>query len=261
MMYERGTWNRRTGIIVCCMALVWLLAGCILGVVPGGEMSEANRLYEAGQFSEAAAAYQTLADAGVVDGLLYYNLGNAYFKAGDLGRAILNYRRAGRLLPRDPDIASNLQLARAQTQDRLEGGESDAAMLLRRSLADWVTLNEAAMGALIPWAILCIMVIVAMRWPASRQRLLYALAVVAVLFVVTLLSVGIHIWDRQANPPAVVTAATTDVRSGPGPDYLLEFTLHAGAEITVLESRGDWARIGLPGDLQGWTPAESIETL
>lgn len=261
MMRWGGSRGNRTGFVMCLVALAWLLAGCAAEVVPGGNLAEANRLYEAGDFAGAAIAYEDLADAGVVDGVLYYNLGNAYFKAGDLGRAILNYRRATRLLPRDADIATNLHLARAQTLDRLEDGKPGAAALLRRSLADWVTLNEAAMAALILWAMLCILGAAAIRWPRVRRRLPYGMAVVAALFAVALLSAGIHVWDRQANPPAVVIAGETEARSGPGADYLLEFTLHAGAEITVLEMRGDWARIGLPGNLQGWVPAEGVEPL
>ena len=87
--------------------LFFFLVGCTSQTTSGAQVAEGNRLYEAGQFVEAAALYQALADAGAEDGTLYYNLGNACFKAGDLGRAILNYRRAQALLPRDPDVADD----------------------------------------------------------------------------------------------------------------------------------------------------------
>ena len=80
----------------------------------GDAMSIANQLYEAGQYAQAAQAYQQLVNQGYGDGALFYNLGNAHFKQGDYGRAILNYRRAQQLAPRDPDIETNLALARAQ---------------------------------------------------------------------------------------------------------------------------------------------------
>jgi SH3-like domain-containing protein len=50
-----------------------------------------------------------------------------------------------------------------------------------------------------------------------------------------------------------------NVISGPDDQYVTEFTLHSGAEVELVETRGNWARLQLPGgQLQGWVPAESI---
>src|SRR6476659_1044175 len=70
---------------------------------------QANKLYEQGKYGEAASGYGKLAQAGQVSSALYFNLGNALLKSGELGRAILNYRLAQRLAPRDPDIRVNLR--------------------------------------------------------------------------------------------------------------------------------------------------------
>lgn len=239
----------------------FFLVGCAPQTTSGAQVAEANRLYEAGQFAEAAAVYQALADAGVEDGTLYYNLGNAYFKAGDLGRAILNYRRAQRLLPRDPDVAANLELARAQTVDRLESDGGALVDFVRRVLVEWTTLDEAAAITLGLWVVLCALVVAAILWPRGRQGLTYGIVVVAVLLAVGMLSVGVRVSEARSKAPAVVVAPSVEVRSGPGEDYLTEFSLHTGAEIRVLEQRNGWVRIALPGDLQGWMPSESVENL
>ncbi|NJN94350.1 MAG: tetratricopeptide repeat protein [Anaerolineales bacterium] len=89
-------------------------------VTPTQAMRVANEKYEAGDYAEASAIYEAILDSGLSHSSVYYNLGNAYFKQGDLGRAILNYRRAQSLDPRDGDIAVNLSIARAQTVDKLE---------------------------------------------------------------------------------------------------------------------------------------------
>ncbi len=238
------------------------LSACAPQTASGAQMAGANQLYEAGQFVEAAAAYQALVDTGVADGTLYYNLGNAYFKAGDLGRAILNYRRAQLLLPRDPDVSANLQLARAQTSDLLEAEDGGVLVaFVRRVLVEWTTLDEAAAIALGLWVLLCALVVVAILWPRGRQGLRYVVGVVAVLLALGLLSVTIRVADTRGSSPAVVVAQSVEARSGPGTDYVAEFTLHAGAEVRVLEQRENWARIALPGDLQGWAPDETIEEL
>jgi tetratricopeptide (TPR) repeat protein len=221
-------------------------------------MAAANQRYEAGEFAAAAQGYQALVDAGVRDGRLYYNLGNAYFKSGDLGRAILNYRRAQRLLPRDGDVDANLKLARAQTLDRIETENKAALVALAQRAIHWLTLDEAAAVALVLWIILCGLVIGALLWPARRRLGRYAAGVVAGILLLTLLSIGIRLWDARREPPAVVVAPEIAVRSGPGEDYLTEFELHAGAQVRLIEQRGDWVRLVLPGGLQGWAPASAV---
>jgi Flp pilus assembly protein TadD len=72
----------------------------------------ANRQYEKGDFAGAAKAYAALLDQGQHSSAVLFNLGNAHFKAGQLGAAIAAYRRAEALAPRDPDIRANLQFAR-----------------------------------------------------------------------------------------------------------------------------------------------------
>lgn len=238
------------------------LVACTPQMAPGTEMAEANRLYEAGQFAEAAAAYQALADTGVEDGAFYYNLGNAYLKANDLGRAILNYRRAQQLLPRDADVAANLRLARAQTRDQLEEVDSGLVVgFVRRFLVEWTTREEAAAIALGLWIVLCALVVVAILWPRRRSGLRYGIVVTAVLLGLSLLSVGIRVADGRGRAPAIVVAERIEVYSGPGTDYLTEFTLHAGAEVRLVELRNDWVRIVLPGDLQGWAPSKAVERI
>src|SRR5439155_12340909 len=78
---------------------------------------EANRLYEQGKFREAVTGYQRLINRGVRSSAVYFNSGNASFKAGDFGRAIANYRCAQYLAPRDRDIRANLRFARARVPD------------------------------------------------------------------------------------------------------------------------------------------------
>jgi cytochrome c-type biogenesis protein CcmH/NrfG len=112
-------------------------------------MAKANRLYESEKFLETAARLQALADAGVRDGRLYYNLGAAYFKIGDVGRAVLNFRRAQVLLPRDDDVAASLRLARTMTLDHIEVGGRETLASVARRIVERTTLNEAAYFALL----------------------------------------------------------------------------------------------------------------
>lgn len=243
------------------LVLLLTLAACTPATTSGAPLAEANRLYEAGQFAEATAAYQALVDTGVMSGIAYYNLGNAYFKIGDVGRAILNYRRAQQLLPRDADVADNLRLAQAQTQDRLDADDGKGlARWIGRMLTGWLTLNEAAVVALVLWAWLCTLVTLALLRPRYRSVLRYGIAGAVMILALSVLSIGLRTWEIQ-RVPAIIVADSVEIFSGPGLDYITEFTLHAGAEVRVIEARDGWMRIALPGDLQGWGPADAMVTV
>src|SRR6266511_3325281 len=90
------------------------------GLARAGDVSaafeQANKYYEQSNFTEAAAAYARMIDGGHVSPALYFNLGNALFKSGQIGRAIFNYRLAQLLAPRDPDVRANLRFARNQVE-------------------------------------------------------------------------------------------------------------------------------------------------
>ena len=62
-------------------------------------------------YNQAIATYEQILSSGEESAKLYFNLGNAYYKAGDVNNAILNYERAKILAPHDKDIDFNLQIA------------------------------------------------------------------------------------------------------------------------------------------------------
>ncbi len=224
---------------------------------------QANKQYETGNFAAAIDTYEQLVDLGVRDSTVFYNLGNAYFKNGDLGRAILNYRRAAQLSPRDADIRANLTLARSKTIDNIQSSGSAISQLAAFSQR-WFTLNELAWVSLGLWVLLATLIIAHSRIyrPVWRKFVQYTLAVVAALFVAGAVMLASRIIVSQNQPAAIIVAEAVDVTSGPGEQYVTEYTLHGGTEIVLGETRGKWVRIALPGNqLQGWIPASTVEAI
>ncbi len=225
-------------------------------------MASANQLYESGEFPESVAAYQQLVDRGRRNAELHYNLGSAYFKIGDLGRAVLNYRRAALLAPRDPDVRANLDIARGLTADQIDRGTEAAVARLLGVAQRFLTLNEAAIVSLALWSLLAGLVVsyVFIAPGRARRSVAYVASGVAVLLVLGLFSLGSRLYLQATYEDAVVVAGEVDVVSGPGTQYVTEFTLHTGSEVRVLEERGSWTRLSLPGgQLQGWVPAGDVE--
>jgi tetratricopeptide (TPR) repeat protein len=224
-------------------------------------MRVANEDYETGKYADAASIYEAIIDSGLHHSSVYYNLGNAYFKQEDLGRTILNYRRAQRLDPRDADTNANLDIARAQTVDKLEAPAESGLANLVQLAEEWLTLSEALLLALLLWLLIGVLAVVMLLKPVWRRWSGISMGVVAIFLLVGLISIANRYYQEQKYPPAVIVAQQVDVTSGPGTSeqYLVEFTLHSGAEVRLLESRPGWQRITLPGDLQGWVPDKTVE--
>ena len=232
-------------------------------------VESADQAYEHGEYDLAAERYEQ-ASAGSAQAALYYNLGNTYYKLGNYGRAVLNYRRAQYLTPRDRDTRANLALAHAQTVDRLKAaGNSSFSVQITSFTRNWVNNNELALLALGAWLILLLLILAYGATPTGRLRegLQAALILTAVLALLGAYGLGSRLYEEATHPAAVIVAEEVGVKSGPGEQYLTEFTLHSGSEVSLLEERPTWVRLALPGlagqnkDLQGWVPVEAVERL
>ena len=224
-------------------------------------MTLANQLYQDGSWAEAAQIYQQLVNSGIQNSDLDYNLGNAYFKMGELGEAIFYYKQAQSLAPRDADIAANLDLARSQTMDKYDRGTGNVAVDLANLTRSWLTENELGAAALLFWFGFALLWI-ARRFNGGGTRpiLSYGLALVTVLLFGSGLLFGSRLIADRVQTEGVIVADEIDVTSAPGAGAIIEFTLHSGAEVNVMEQRSGWARLALPGEhLQGWVPQDTIQ--
>jgi len=253
--------------IVFAMGLFALLPAVVLAqapVSPTEAMQAANQSYEEGKYSEAAEIYETMVNAGVIDEIVYFNLGNAYYKQGDLGRAILNYRRAQVIDPRDSAAAENLTIARLQTLDQIDVTNANPLSNLVQYVEEWLTLREAAVLALFLWWIVSLFVVAAILSRRLRKYCLWVAAILGIFLLAGIFSMANRYYARQTTPEAVVVATEVDVTSGPGASdqYVVEFNLHSGAEVLITEQRPGWRNIALPGnDFEGWVPVEAVEQI
>jgi tetratricopeptide (TPR) repeat protein len=222
-----------------------------------------NRAYQAGDYATAAKRYASLVQRGISDGYLLYNLGNAYYKMGDLGQAILAYERARRLIPRYPDLAENLAYLKVLKHDKdPDAGTPRYVMALRR-LIHGVTLKEISWATLITWLLLALLLVwrLLSRRDSSLQRPLRAATWTVALLLTGAATHTLYLAHDLSRPAAIVIAEEVAVRSGPSEEDITEFKLHAGTRV-LLERRSDgWSRIALSEELRGWCPSEAVEEI
>jgi tetratricopeptide (TPR) repeat protein len=241
-------------VLLCSLILPVLVEGQTETLDP---MQQANSAYREGDYETAIVVYAGLLDAGVRDAVVYFNLGNAYFQTGDLGLAMLNYRRAQHLIPRDTELNENMTRIRARRID-LPAEETDPVNNLSAITAAIMTLNELAWIVLMIWVLwggVLAVVILRSEW---RSRLQVPLVVVSGVLLFGILLLGSRLYVEASRPAAVVIAPIAPVMSGPGDDYLEHFQIFAAAEVRALEMRDGWVRFSLPGGRQGWIAQENI---
>ncbi len=218
--------------------------------------NQANSEYESGNYFQAIELYkQALQNAKHAN--IYYNLGNAYFKTGQNGLAIKNYRLANFLKPRDPDIKHNLLYARTFRPDKVNIINNPLASLAER-IFHYLSLFEAQTLSAI---IIIISAFLIAAYVITRRRLfIYVTAGLALLVTLCFLSWAIWASDMHRQP-AVITAAEISVLSGPADDYREIIKLHDGAEAYIRDERSGYYLIQLPGGIGGWTKKDAVEKI
>ncbi len=242
----------------CLLVFVVLLNASVISAAddPVAEFEHANKLYEQGKFAEASAAYQKLVDLERVSPAVYFNLGNALFKSGQVGRAIVDYRLAAQLAPRDPDIRANLQFARNSV-----GGPTSRRSGWWRSWIQRLTLNEwtvLATGGFWLWLLLLTL---KQSKPAWQQSLRGYTATTGVATGLLIAGLALAVYDRLVIRSAVVVAREAVVRYGPVEESQSFYTARDGTELMVVDHKGDWFQVVDRANRTGWVRQEQVQFL
>ena len=219
--------------------------------------------YRNGDYLSAIDSYSRVLASGYTSGPLLFNLGNAHFKAGHLGSAVLYYERAHRAMPHNKDVRYNLDLARTRTVDRIQS----PPRLPIWDLLDWARdLVNPKVTALAAWVIALLaavsfMLMLLVRQPGWMRFLRITTISISALFVLTIAFVGLRIAADHRDPGAIVMADEVDVHTAPDPTSLTTFTLHEGTKVVVVKELSDWREVRLADGRQGWLPAKACEVI
>jgi tetratricopeptide (TPR) repeat protein len=214
----------------------------------------ANQAYLEGQYAEARDLYESLVDRGLLNGHVFFNLGNTYVRLGRIGEAILNYSRASLLQPRDGDLEANLQYARSLTQDRIEGG----APSLWHTMAFWVfgtNLRELLTAFVLLNALFWCSAVFNLYRQSEWAKWWFWLSLL--LSLAAGISAGVKYRQTFWNAGGVLLAEESPVRAGFSRNDTTLFVLHEGAEFTILDEEKDWWKIALADGKKGWVPREA----
>ena len=219
---------------------------------------QAEKFYE-----KAILSYERIiAEGRIQNAKLFYNLANAYLLKEDIGKAILNYRRAEKLDGADANIRKNLEFARTHRIDKITPKTQERVL---ETLFFWhydFSLRTKLILACLFFAAVCICATV-MIWRGRTPLFTGAGLIAAVLMMSFTVSVVVESRRMAKTACGVITARDVIARQGDEQSYPESFKdpLHAGTEFDLIEHRPGWFHIELPDDSDAWIPDNAAELI
>lgn len=226
-------------------------------------MADANKSYSDGKFDEAIKSYESILNQGYKSDVIYYNLGNAYYKAKKIPEAILNYERASLLNPGDENIKFNLDLAKTFTVDRIEPLPDFFMITFFKKFRQLMSTDGwAYTGIFFLLVSLALAYFFWFSYNPNIKRITFSTGIL-VLFV-TLLSFTFSVQLKNSitnHNYGILMPSVIAVKSSPGESGKDLFVLHAGTKVKIIDSVGDWLEVRIADGNMGWILKDTIERI
>lgn len=219
---------------------------------------KANFQYKDDRYDEAIKLYEEIFNSGLVSGPLYYNLGNSYFQKGALGKAILNYERSRRLMPRDHDLRANYRYALSLVNGRSAEKTLSAFRRLYGQFLDFHSLDEMVLIVFVLGLAIGVSYLLSLYF-AWRKSFALRVSVALIFLFLAYLTGFFNTLEAQRN--AAIAIADTAAKFEPRQEAPTHFDLPQGNQIKVLKKDGTWAKIKRPDGKEGWVPVADIEKI
>ena len=224
----------------------------------------ANQAYIDGRWADAVADYELISGMGLESAALYCNTADAYFKDGNISKAILFYERALRLDPSYEDARYNLELLNNTIQDRIDPVPDFILRVWAKDICYVMDSDAWAVCFLVLLALtLALALLFILGATAAGRRAGFFTGIVTLLLAVA--SLSFSLWqknDYMSADDAIVMRPVTSVKSSPSSEASTDlFILHEGTKVRILDNVGNWYNVELADGRQGWILSKDIEII
>lgn len=226
-------------------------------------LDSANDAYSKSDFHKAVKLYSTIINSGQVAPEIYFNLGNAYYKANNIAFAILNYERAIKIYPDNADFNFNLKLANQKIEDKIEAAPQLFLVQWKNGLVDLLTEKE--------WSVLCIVLIIISLslfaiyvTTAKRSLKQFSFFGGAILIMLSIIFyfVAQHKFNlTKYSNSAIITSAAITVTGSPNEKGTKLFILHEGTKVIVTQEDVNWSEIKIANGNTGWIKKSELQKI
>ena len=243
-----------------CLLFMLIISHYLLAQSP---VESANEAYIAGDYSSAISEYEAILAEGNESADLHYNLGNAYFRKGSIGKAVLHLEKAKQFNPRDKDILHNLDIVKKSTVDQFEVIPVFFMSQWLQNIQKLLSPNAwAILGLLFLWAGVFGLILMFRGKDRKIRKQGFIVGSILLLICILPLSLGFSS-ARQLNDSerGVLINKVSTMKSAPDPESETILELHEGTSFNILDEIGTWKKIHLSNGEEGWIESNTFEKI
>lgn len=215
-------------------------------------MQDANKLYESSEYVKAIELYKKV-EVDYRSPILFYNIGNCYFKIGNLPEAIVYYERSLKYDPENENTLANLKQANKLITDEIQELPQTAIsqwwynFIRNKSINFWAHLSIYLMVA---GFLILVLAVITSNFIRKFSMLLGTLIVLGGLFTFNLANTAKN--NIENDNYAIIFTPKVDVMSEPKTDGSRLFVIHDGLKIEIIGENSEWFEIKLANGAIGW---------
>jgi tetratricopeptide (TPR) repeat protein len=239
---------------------IYILIALVLPLLSFGSdntqalFEKGNAYYAKSQYKEAMSAYQQILDAGYQSAAVYFNMGNAGYKNGDIPTALLYYEKAHKLSPGNDDINFNIRLANSKITDKIDEVPEFFLSKWWKGFIFSFSANALAIISVVLVLVASVMLILYFfaNSVSVKKSSFYASITIFFLGVITIFIAGSQVSYFDSHKQAIIFSGSVNVKSGPGEQLGTLFILHDGTKVNILDNSNGWMKIKLANGNEGW---------
>ena len=224
-------------------------------------LDDAFSAYQNQDYQQALKLFLQIENEGFIDADLYYNIGNSYYRNGELGQAILYMKKSLKIDASHEKAKRGLEFLLNQTRNKQSLQADNLLLKFFNDFRDSISLNWLAIISLILLGLIILTIHIIIHRYANRERAvpyLFITVLIAILILVLTLS-KIKYDQRYQVKEAVLLSETAIGYSGPSPDFTRVFTIHEGLILEIEQEQDNWSLVKLPNGIGGWITSDSLE--
>ena len=222
-----------------------------------------NEHYKKAQYQAAIKSYQQILDDGYKSEAVYFNLGDAYFKLGDIPSALLYYEKAHKLAPGDEDINFNIYFASSKTTDKVEPNPEFFVTRWWYSCILFFSLDTLSLLSVVFFiagsgllVLYLFATIVSLKKSSFYTGILMLFAGLLFVFIANRQQ---HYFNDHHQ--AIIFSGSVSVKSAPGEQAGILFVLHDGTKVNILDNNNSWIKIQLANGIEGWIQQSDVKEI
>ncbi len=254
--------KKLTHIFTLVTALM-MLSGQVFATEDQDRMSLADSAYQKEDYAAAVELYEQIVADGNEGAILFYNLGNAYYKCGNNPKALLWYERALKLDPSDEDIQHNIAFVNQKITDKIDALPETLLTKIGNKTENGLTETQWAWISILCSFLLigCITTTVFSKSYILRRVGFVLFWIALLLFILSLVFASMQKKNAEEKREAIVMELVVEAKNQPNAGGKELFVIHEGLKVQITNEMNGWVEIRIPNGEKGWVTENVIEKI